>query len=116
LQLVAEQPAQVVQDAGLDRRVQAVAAVVDPDPVHLEAGRGPAGAGRPLQHHHPVPGPGRPVGGAHPGRPGPEDDQVDGLSQNAGQVSTSHSLVLHLFPGSSACASGILAWRSTARG
>ena len=45
LQLVAEQAAQVVEDAGLDRRVQPVAAVVDPDPVQLEAGGGPAGPG-----------------------------------------------------------------------
>jgi len=78
LELVAEQVPQVVEDARLDRRVQPVAAVVDPDPVQLEAGRDPPGAGRPLQHHHPVPGPGRPVGGAHPGRPGTEDDEVGG--------------------------------------
>ena len=80
LEVVAEQAAQVAEDAGVDRRVQPVAAVVDPDPVQLEAGRGPAGPGGPLEHHHPVPGPGRPVGGADPGRPGTEDDQVGRVS------------------------------------
>ena len=81
LEVVAEQAAQVAEDAGVGRRVQPVAAVVDPDPVHLEAGRGPADPGGPLEHHDPVPGPGRPVGGGQPGRPRTEDDQVGRVSQ-----------------------------------
>ena len=57
LQLVAEQAAQVVEDAGLDRRA-AGGRRGRPGSRPARAGRGPAGAGGPLQHHHPVLGPG----------------------------------------------------------
>jgi len=76
LQVVAKQSAQLVEDAGLDRRVQAVAAEVDPVPGHGHARRGAPEPRAPLQQRHPVPVARGAVGGAHPGRAPAQNQQI----------------------------------------
>ncbi len=79
LEVVAEQGAQLRQDPRLHRRVQAVAAQVDPQAGDRVAGRGPADVAGPLDQDHAVAGAGRSVRGPHPGGPGAQHHQVGRL-------------------------------------
>jgi len=76
LEVVAEQAAQLREDARLDRRVQAVAAQVHAHPGHGAARGGPADVGRALHHDHPVAGAGGLLRGPDPGGARPQDDQI----------------------------------------
>ena len=79
LEVVAEQVVQHRQDPRLDRRVQAVAAQVHPQPGDGTAGRGPADVAGPLDQDHAVAVAGRAVGRAHAGGPGSQHHQVGRL-------------------------------------
>ena len=74
LEIVSQQRAQLVDQVGRGRRVQPMAAVVDPYAVHLEAAGQPAHDVRALEHHHRVAAPGRAPGGRQAGRAGAKDD------------------------------------------
>ena len=56
--------------------VEPVAAEVHPHPGHRPAARGPSDDAGALDQRDPVPGPRGPLGGAHPGGPRAQDDQV----------------------------------------
>ena len=76
LQVVAEQPTEVGQDGRVDGGVQPVAAVVDPDAGHLEAGCHAPHDGRLVHHRHLGAGPGRLPRRRQAGGPGAEDHHV----------------------------------------
>ncbi len=89
LEVAAEQRAQLGQDAGLDRGVEAVAAEVDAHAGDGVAGRGPADPPGPLDERDPVAVPGGPVGRAHPGGARPQDQQVGRRQPPAGTAAPS---------------------------
>jgi hypothetical protein len=89
LEVVAEQGAQLGQDARLDGGVEAVAAQVDPHAGDRVAGRGPADPPGPLDKRHAMAVPGRAVGRAHPGRARPQDQQVGRRQPPAGTAAPS---------------------------
>ncbi len=85
LQVVAHQPAQRVEDGGRRRRVEAVAAVVDPQPGHLERAGQPADRLGPVDDDDLVAGERGPPGGGQAGGAG-ADDPDHLAARRAGRV------------------------------
>jgi hypothetical protein len=78
LQVVAQQRAEVGQQSGRCRRVEAVAAVVDPDTGDVERAGEAADAVGPLEHGDRMPAPGGLPGSGQAGRAGAEHDDRGG--------------------------------------